>query len=230
MKKTNEVIGLPVISINEAKEIGILKSIVIDAESNSIVAFVLDDGKWYLEARLLPISEIAGIGESAVTVINSNVAVNVTAVPPFESLLEKNIEIIGTKVLTNKGQVYGTVTEIVFAENNGKIEEIIIEEINGKSNVIPAKQVYSFGKAVTIITTEPHSTQQEVDEDYPIDSNNANNSNKKLDKKIVGKKATHRIQTNNGTVIIDVGDEVTEETIQKAKLAGKLSELSMCVS
>ncbi len=225
MKKTNEVIGLPVISINEAKEIGVLKTIVINAETNSVSAFVLDDGKWYLEAKLLPISEISGIGESAVTVVNSNVAVKATSAPHLESLLDNDVKIIGTKVLSNKGQVHGTVVEIGFNETDGKIEEITIEETNGHNNIIPATQVYSFGKAVTIITNE-QVPQPQIHEDNSLDTN----SSKKFDKKIVGKKANHRIQTDNGTIIIDAGGEVTEETIQKAKLAGKLSELSMSVS
>jgi len=48
-------------------------------------------------------------------------------------------------------------------------------------------------------------------------------------KYLLGKKANRRIETDNGMVIIDQGGEITEEVLQKAKLAGKFVELSMSI-
>ena len=44
---------------------------------------------------------------------------------------------------------------------------------------------------------------------------------------LLGKKATRTIKADNGDVIIDEGAEITEEVLQKAKLANKYIELSM---
>ncbi|MPM34775.1 hypothetical protein SDC9_81362 [bioreactor metagenome] len=46
-------------------------------------------------------------------------------------------------------------------------------------------------------------------------------------KYLLGKKASRRIETDNGMIIVDQGGEITEEVLQKAKLAGKFVELSM---
>ena len=44
---------------------------------------------------------------------------------------------------------------------------------------------------------------------------------------LLGKKATRKIEMDNGIVIVDAGAEITEEVLQKAKLANKFTELAM---
>ena len=46
---------------------------------------------------------------------------------------------------------------------------------------------------------------------------------------LLGKKAARRITTDNGIVIVEAGADITEEVLQKAKLANKFIELSMNV-
>lgn len=59
----------------------------------------------------------------------------------------------------------------------------------------------------------------------------ADDSAKKFDDKhrkfLLGKKASRRIETDNGMLIVEQGGDITEEVLQKAKLAGKFVELSM---
>ena len=44
---------------------------------------------------------------------------------------------------------------------------------------------------------------------------------------LLGKKSTRTIKADNGEVIVEEGAEITEEVLQKAKLANKYIELSM---
>ena len=44
---------------------------------------------------------------------------------------------------------------------------------------------------------------------------------------LLGKKASRDIVTDTGVVIVKAGDDITEEVLQKAKLANKFIELSM---
>ena len=44
---------------------------------------------------------------------------------------------------------------------------------------------------------------------------------------LIGRKAAKTITADNGTVIIDVGEEITDDIIQKARAANKFIELSM---
>lgn len=267
MKKSVDIIGLPVISIVEGKEVGTVKRVVIDAAQGSVVALVVDDTpKWYLGARLLPIQSVAGIGEYAVTVETTNNILTIADIPGMEALLEADIRVIGTKVVTKSGCIQGKVTEIAIGDD-GRIATCEIEETDGQIVEIPAERVITFGKEMLVIAEggdKPNSTvrsaaavsagkpqaeetkstvqhafagetgQVEKSSSEPEKSESqpaADDSVKKFDdrhrKYLLGKKASHRIVTDNGIVIVEQGDEITEEVLQRAKLAGKFVELSM---
>lgn len=264
MKKSFDIIGLPIISITEGTELGKAKSLVINPATGSVAALVIDDGKWYLGAKLLPFSAITGLGEYAVTIENSNSVTLYSANQEFEKLLSAEITVIGTKVLTKSGRILGKVNEIIV-DLSGKITACEVEDVNGDITHLPAQRVLTFGKEVLVVgeTDEPvlapaaaTTTATAPKIDYvpitpvaPAEANTVvpkpvtpdvpaaespDESAKKFDDKhrkfLLGKKANRRIETDNGMVIVEQGGEITEEVIQKAKLAGKFVELSMSIS
>ena len=103
MIKSVDILGLPVISINEGYIVGIAKGLVIDPIHGLIAALVIDDGKWYLGAKLLPFAKIEGLGKYAITVENSDNIVAVVNAPDLEKYLVADVKIIGSQVLTEKG-------------------------------------------------------------------------------------------------------------------------------
>ena len=153
MKKSVDILGLPVFDISEANEIGTIRKIVIDPAEGSIAALVVDDGKWYLGAQLLPFTAIAGLGESALTIISSSAIVSIENSPEYQQLLHNDVTVIGAKVLTKTGRIQGIVTEIIVDEA-GKITVCEIEDPNGESSTIPAESILTFGKKVLIIADE----------------------------------------------------------------------------
>lgn len=276
MKKSIEIVGLPIVSITEGKELGIAKSILIDPNARTAAALLVDDGKWYWGAKFLPFQSITGLGESAIIVESCTSLQNVENVPELEKLLQDEVKIIGTKVLTRTGRIEGRVTEIIV-DIGGKIVACEIEDVEGNTVNLPAQQVITFGKDVLIMTDNGDShepaaaapqtvaapipvvapvvaveapvqvevapaaapvakveTEKVVDEqEAPQEQTKAaaEDGGKKGDEKhrkyLLGKKASRKIETDNGMLIVDQGGEITEEVLQKAKLAGKFVELSM---
>jgi uncharacterized protein YrrD len=245
MKKSVDILGLPVISISEGSELGTAKALVINAAQGAVAAIVVDDGKWYLGAKLLPYAAVAGLGEYAITVESSANVVSVASAPEFEKMLAANVKVIGAKVLTKAGRIQGKVTEIAV-DDEGKIVSCEIEEANGEISHLSAQRVLTFGKDVLIVAdSEAAATLKQAPVVAPAapvaapaapaqpaaDANDE--SAKKFDDKqrkyLLGKKAARRIETDNGVVIVEQGGEITEEVIQKAKLAGKFVELSMSI-
>lgn len=280
MKKTAEILGLPVISITEGKELGHVKELVVNAAAGTVAAIVVDDGKWYLGAKLLPFGAVAGIGEYALTIDSSSHVISITAAPELEALLAANVKVIGSKVLTRSGRIQGKVTEFHF-DLSGKIASCEIEESSGNVVQINSHQVITYGKEVLIIAEgsaaeiaelKVATTQRNVVEsvnvqpvvpvvpvvqqpaNHPAEDNAptvtvvaaataqsapvpndppTDDSARKFDEKhrkyLLGKKANRRIETDSGMVIVEQGGEITEEVLQKAKLAGKFVELSMSI-
>ena len=153
MKKSVEIIGLPVISITEGRELGMSKSLLIDAPNGSVAAITIEDEDWYRGVKLLPYSSVIAIGEDAVTITNSENILTLEDAGDYEAMMDTNIKIIGTKAITKSGTIQGKVVEIYIGDN-GKIEKCEIEGRDGSLSEIVSEQISIFGKQVTVIDSE----------------------------------------------------------------------------
>lgn len=265
MKKSVEIIGLPVISIDEGRELGIVRDVVINPSAKEVSALLIEDHKWFMGARTFPFSAINGIGQYAVTIEKSESVTSVLDSSELLDLLATEVKIIGSKILTKTGQIQGKIIDIIVDES-GKIITCDVEDMNGQMTTISSEQVVTFGKEVTITNDNPVTpvvtpqtevtlapatansvitpsettpivkAQQSVEakvEAAPVKEQPSDDAAKKFDdrqkKYLLGKKANRRIETDNGTVIIEQDGDITEEVIQKAKLSGKFVELSMSI-
>lgn len=153
MKKSVEIIGLPVISITEGRELGMSKSLLIDAPNGSVAAITIEDEDWYRGVKLLPYSSVIAIGEDAVTITNSENILTLEDAGDYEAMMDANIKIIGTKAITKSGTIQGKVVEIYIGDN-GKIEKCEIEGRDGSLSEIASEQISIFGKQVTVIDSD----------------------------------------------------------------------------
>lgn len=153
MKKSVEIIGLPVISITEGRELGMSKSLLIDAQNGSVAAITIEDEDWYRGVKLLPYSSVIAIGEDAVTITNSENILTLEDAGDYEAMMDANIKIIGTKAITKSGTIQGKVVEIYIGDN-GKIEKCEIEGRDGSLSEIVSEQISIFGKQVTVIDSD----------------------------------------------------------------------------
>ncbi|SHI29434.1 Uncharacterized protein YrrD, contains PRC-barrel domain [Anaerovibrio lipolyticus DSM 3074] len=153
MKKSVEIIGLPVISITEGRELGMSKGLLVDAKNGAIAAIIIEDEDWYRGVKLLPYSSVVAIGEDAVTVVNSETILTLENAGDYETMMDENVKVIGTKAITKSGTIQGNVVEIYVGEG-GKIEKCEIEASDGSLSEITSDQISIFGKQVTIIDSE----------------------------------------------------------------------------
>ena len=138
MKKSADILRLPVISISEGKQVGTVKDLVIDASQGAVVALVVDDGSWYLGAKVLPFNTITGLGESAVTVEGTSNLIPVSTLPRIEQLMSAGVKVIGSRTLTRSGHMGGKVVEIAIDES-GRINTCEVEE-----RLVPAPDFPAF--------------------------------------------------------------------------------------
>ena len=302
MKKSVEILGLPVISITEGRELGMSKTLLIDAKNGTVAAITIEDEDWYRGVKLIPYESVIAIGDDAVTVTNSENILTLDDAGDYEQLLDDNIRIIGTKAITKSGSIQGKISELYIGDD-GKIEKCEITAPDGTTSDVTADQISIFGKQVTVIdpssekknepvaspapaaaapakeapapeapakeavaAKEPAAPKAEVKPDLPKAAAEkpaakpapapaapktpekpaapAPKPAPKADPKqaaadkateerhrrfLLGKKATRTIKMDNGIVIVEEGQDITEEVLQKAKLANKFIELSMNV-
>ena len=153
MKKSVEILGLPVISITEGRELGLSKTLLIDAKNGLVAAITIEDDDWYRGVKLIPYESVIAIGTDAVTITHSENILKLEDAGDYEALLDENIRVIGTKAITKNGMIQGTVTEI-FVGDDGRIERCEITAPDGTASEVTAEQISIFGKQVTVIESE----------------------------------------------------------------------------
>lgn len=308
MKKSVEILGLPIISITEGRELGMSKTLLIDAKNGKVAAITIEDEDWYRGVKLIPYESVIAIGDDAVTITNSENILKLDDAGDYETLLDENIRVIGTKAITKTGSIQGKISEL-FIGDDGTIEKCEITAPDGTSSEVMADQISIFGKQVTVIdptgekkneltpaaahaekaaaapapaapaakpeppkATEapkaeakpaptpapaakpepPKATpapaapaaKPEPPKAAPAPQKPVAPAAPKVDPKqaaadkateerhrrfLLGKKATRTIKMDNGITIVEAGQDITEEVLQKAKLANKFIELSMNV-
>ena len=258
MKKSVDILGLPVISITEGRELGMSKSLLIDAPNRTVAAVTIEDGDWYRGVKLIPYGNVIAVGEDAVTINNSENILTLDGAGEFGTLLNDNIRVIGTKAITRSGVIQGVITEI-FIGDDGRIEKCEITAPDGTITEIAADQVSIFGKEVTVISPEGEVGKQTAPAAAPAPAapqapaaapapaakkpapapkapggaapadaaKGGDMSEDRHRRFLLGKKATRTIKMDNGVVIVEAGQDITEEVLQKAKLGNKFIELSM---
>ena len=249
MKKSADILRLPVISISEGKQVGTVKDLVIDASQGAVVALVVDDGSWYLGAKVLPFNAITGLGESAVTVEGTSNLIPVSTLPRIEQLMAAGVKVIGTRTLTRSGHMGGKVVEIVIDES-GRINTCEVEENIGERIMIPVQQIVTFGKDVLIVNEamdpsgrstlgmrQPAAASYAAPEPSappaspapaPAASDDAAQLfEEKQRRYLLGKRVNRLIAATDGSVIIEQGGEITEEVLQRIREEDKMIELTM---
>ena len=246
MKKSADILRLPVISISEGKQVGTVKDLTVDASLGSVVALVIDDGSWYLGAKVLPFNSIIGLGESAVMVENTNAVLPVSSVPRLEQLMAAAIRVIGTRTLTRSGFMGGKVVEF-FIDESGRIVLCEVEENIGERTQIASQQIVTFGKDVLIISDSGETGGRNPLGGRPMEgivsrvvptaetdtaiSPTADDAAQLFEEKqrryLLGKRVNRRILTNDGSLIIEQGAEITEDILQRIREEDKMIELTM---
>lgn len=257
MKKSVEIIGLPVISITEGRELGMSKSLLIDAPNGSVAAITIEDEDWYRGVKLLPYSSVIAIGEDAVTITNSENILTLEDAGDYEAMMDANIKIIGTKAITKSGTIQGKVVEIYIGDN-GKIEKCEIEGRDGSLSEIVSEQISIFGKQVTVIDSDfekkteiiapvetpavaapkteapkvevKEAPKTEAPKTVDAAAQMADKATEERHRRfLLGKTVTKDIVSATGVVLAKTGDVVTEEILQKVKMANMFIDLSMNV-
>src|SRR5699024_4383191 len=114
--------------------------LIIDPEDGRVVYLIVDDGEWYLGAKLLAFDDILGIGRDAVT---TQTISNIKEIKEDDGVLElvkKSIKIIESKVYSQSGEYIGLIDEYYINEDDGTIIEC---QLSGKDreDAIPSSSI-----------------------------------------------------------------------------------------
>lgn len=166
MKPTKEIIGLCIISISDGTQVGVVKDFVLNPQEKTLDFLIIDQPTDYFGAKVLPYADMLGLGEFAITIPNSEVIQDVAQNMEVQNLLRQNTRVLGTKVLTKKGQLIGEVKEILIDEETGRIAACLFES-DGRMHEVEAEKIITLGKELLIIEGDQTVQNKEI----PVQSN-----------------------------------------------------------
>ncbi|MCD7032906.1 PRC-barrel domain-containing protein [Metabacillus sp. GX 13764] len=249
MKKSVEIVGLPIILISEGKEAGKVKSLVLNPDKGTVDFLTVEHEDWQVSVKAIPFKKVIGIGEYAVTIEADNAIIDLNEIPIANQLVNKRISIIDTRIMTRKGQLVGEAKEYFIDEENGNILGILVG-MKEKQTVIKSDDVMTYGKDilvvnenVTFLSKEQELVQSAEAEEVKESAAPASEVNtaeeisrmpldeirmKQL-QLLEGKRVLKDIRGKDGLLVAEKDTFLTEEQISKAQEQGPgtIVELSM---
>lgn len=241
MKQSKEILGKPIISILDGKDIGKVKNFVINPELRSIEFLIVQNDQWEFGIKAIPFKLVEGLGDYAVTIESAGAVIDLADIPIANDLLTKHIQIKGTRIISKKGHMLGQISEYFFSQETGKILGCLVERQEGETLVLPEEAVVTFGKDITVVTED--GEKQLVKEDQfrlayaesnegvdPLAEVAATSEETAAElAEFIGKKLTANLYDLNGNLLLADGETITEAVIEQVKRMGRNKALELAL-
>lgn len=159
MYQGNDILKKPIVTFDTGEKIGTVHDLVFDQHTNTILGFLTDEGGWFSDARVLPLAKVKHVGPDAIIVEHETAIIAANQSERFESILEHNNVLKGTKVMTEDGQDLGTLVDLHFDEESGEVTGYEVsgglfgDMMNGRP-IIPAPKTIKIGEDVAFVPAD----------------------------------------------------------------------------
>lgn len=166
MRNGKGMIGKPVVAFDSGEKFNTIVDLIFDQQNNLLLGFLVDEGGWFSNALVLPLSNIQAIGNDAVIVPSRDVISSASEIPEIQNILEKDNVLKGTKIMTVDGRDLGTMTDLYFDDKTGVIEGyevsggIFADAYSGRS-FVPAPDTIKIGEDIAFVPSETADLMEE---------------------------------------------------------------------
>jgi len=166
MRDGKGMISKPVVAYDSGEEFQTIVDLIFDQESNQLLGFLVDEGGWFSNALVLPLSNVQAIGADAVIVASRDAINSATEFPAMQSILERDNILKGTRIMTIDGRDLGTMVDLYFDDTTGAIEGyevsggIFADAYSGRS-FVPAPDTLKIGEDIAFVPSETADLMQE---------------------------------------------------------------------
>jgi len=156
MKRSAEIQSLPIFSLVDGAEIGKVKQLIINPAAGRVQNFLVENDQDAIGIHVLPYAGVIGVGDFAVTVETTAAIQEVGSVEGARELVLLGYKIIGTRVLSRKGQLLGEVVEYYVDEATGEVTACSFAETGKQDSrkLFDRANIMTFGRDVIVIHDE----------------------------------------------------------------------------
>jgi uncharacterized protein YrrD len=120
------------------------------------LGFLIDEGGWFSNAKVLPLNLVQAIGIDAVIVPSKDVIMPSSQYETIHRILESNNILNGTRIMTTDGRDLGILIDFYFDQKTGAVEGyeasggLFADAYSGRS-FVPAPQTLKIGEDVAFV-------------------------------------------------------------------------------
>ncbi len=168
MRRSRQFLSLPVVTLEEGKEIGRIRGLVVDPACGEVAALLVQRGSIFPEQKVIPYPRVVSVGSSALTVQKASNAERLASLPQILTLIKENVQLKGSRVITEGGAALGHVVEYLVDPGTGKIEAFEVsgnpaESLWKGKAFLPAEEVRTIGKDVLVVRQGAEKTLTKSD-------------------------------------------------------------------
>ncbi|WP_010248051.1 PRC-barrel domain-containing protein [Acetivibrio cellulolyticus] len=158
MERYSEVLGLPVICIEDGKKVGVVKNIIFCPKKKRLLAFLLECRSYELNKKVVLAEDIINLGTDAVIINDMSSLKNLRKTKNADDFIDKG-EVIGLRVYSKAGKDVGIVKDVVFDYKSCTIEGVeisdgLIQDLVKGRNVLPLLGKVEFGADIILVDNE----------------------------------------------------------------------------
>jgi uncharacterized protein YrrD len=156
LRKSQEVIGLPIIYLSTGKKVGTVYDLLFDGDSQQFRGVVLERGDFMKKRKYIPSDHITSIGTDAVVVDSEASILPIDQIAKaWISLLSGEQRLRGRPVLLSNGCALGMVENVYFLEEMGtligyEISDGLLHDLQYGRKMLQSDQPLLWGVDVLI--------------------------------------------------------------------------------
>ena len=229
--KAKLIKGYPVVDLENGAVIGRVHDLIIEPIEKKVIGLLVGE-RGFLKGRPHTIffEQIFNIGNDAITVKNRDDTIPAEEHPHIDLL--KDYSFLGNSVISTEGNYIARVQDFTFSTQTGEIESILLYNIRGKEKInknvlLHIEGVLNLGKDYVIANADflSHLSEEEREEDHQKEKEIAFSLELKAIDFTIGKEAAHTVKDIEGEIIVDKGQRISREIIEKARIKGRLYQV-----
>jgi uncharacterized protein YrrD len=235
MRKGKDIVGKPVVAYDSGEKIETIVDLIFDQYDNRLLGFLIDEGGWFSNAKVLPLDLVKAIGVDAVIIQSKEAIAIASNHVAINKILENNNILNGTRIMTTDGRDLGTLIDFYFDETTGVVEGyeasggLFADAYSGRS-FVPAPQTLKIGEDVAFVPAETAGLMEEQVGGIKAAMQNANEKIQET-AQVAGDKlqATaqvtgEKLQEAGRVVSSKVTDAIVDPAAQKAFAINKVAQ------
>jgi uncharacterized protein YrrD len=166
MRKGKDIVGKPVIAYDSGEKVDKIVDLIFDQDENRLLGFLIDEGGWLSNAKVLPLNFVKAIGIDAVIIPSKDVIAPSSEHSAIHRILASNNILNGTRIMTTDGRDLGTLVDFYFDQSTGVVEGyeasggLFADAYSGRS-FVPAPQTLKIGEDVAFVPAETAALMEE---------------------------------------------------------------------